>query len=235
MMNKKVEKLRTVWGRLAIENEKFYIRTTAWEQTDAEFYRSGKTDVERVADALAPYIEPRQSHILEIGCGIGRMTVWLAERFKQVTAVDISSVMIEIAYQKAFRQNIHYFHIPTSDLQDLKDNTFDAVACYWVFQHIPYNAIIWRYFEEIYRVLKNDGMAWLQFDTRLMAPWVFCYLKLPRWLDPLLPKNRRSGVRRYRLNPEELRSQLRRSGLAILGEENPGSEEHVFLLKKATG
>ena len=38
--------------------------------------------------------------VLELGCGTGKNTAWLAERFAQVTALDFSARMLEIARRK---------------------------------------------------------------------------------------------------------------------------------------
>jgi len=38
--------------------------------------------------------------VLEVGCGTGKNTVWLLEKTKQVTAIDLSEEMLAKAKQK---------------------------------------------------------------------------------------------------------------------------------------
>src|SRR5690606_7902873 len=90
------------WNERARENAEFYVASSveAWELK--EFFRSGEINV---ANDIMPDMyaicggnrSPRDLSVLEIGCGVGRMTKMLAHLFGHVTAVDISAEMIERA------------------------------------------------------------------------------------------------------------------------------------------
>src|SRR4051812_45989523 len=66
------------WERLAREDAEFYIWTDL--APDDDFYRSGERDVERILSFSAPHIT-RWSAALEIGCGVGRLTIPMSSHF----------------------------------------------------------------------------------------------------------------------------------------------------------
>ena len=56
--------------------------------------------------------------ILEIGCGTGEMTCWLAEQIGEngrVYAVDISAEQIDIAKKNAMKKNLHFINFFIND------------------------------------------------------------------------------------------------------------------------
>ena len=57
--------------------------------------------------------------ILDIGCGPGDITLEIAKRTREVYGTDISEGMIEVAKQKALKQNITHIHFIRTDLSDI--------------------------------------------------------------------------------------------------------------------
>lgn len=91
--------LRAEWDFLARKNAFHYIASLRDDWPEDEFLLSGESDV---AELLDPFLyrakfEPRNKRILEIGCGVGRMSFALGRRFGTVEAVDISPEMIQRA------------------------------------------------------------------------------------------------------------------------------------------
>src|SRR5580698_4166907 len=94
-----LQKMRDDWNRRAAENAQHFVQTERAEWQDREFFRSGEinaaelimTDMPRIC---GPGRSPLDLHMLEIGCGVGRMTRMLARIFGQVTALDISDEMV---------------------------------------------------------------------------------------------------------------------------------------------
>jgi trans-aconitate methyltransferase len=99
-----------------------------------KFFQSGEAAtaellsvVERIA--IPP---PRLGRALDFGCGVGRMIIPLASRFKEVIGVDVSEHMLaEAARNVSHRQlaNVTLF-------ADIPNMEFDLVHSVLVFQHI---------------------------------------------------------------------------------------------------
>jgi SAM-dependent methyltransferase len=132
----------------------------SWKEED--FFAGGESDVVELVDPilLRRGVDPGRKRMLEIGCGIGRMSFHFAKRFREVDAVDISPEMIRRAneYREKFAASNLRFHVCNgSDLASFGEEQFDFCFSYIVFQHIPSVELIFRYVREIGRVLKVGG------------------------------------------------------------------------------
>lgn len=94
------------------------------------------------------------SNVLELGCGTGKNTEWLAQKAAEVTAVDFSDQMLQQAQKKIKTENVQF--VPANLLQPLpfENNTFDLVTCNLVLEHIQNLTPL---FAEAARVLKPSG------------------------------------------------------------------------------
>src|SRR5438132_1823888 len=81
--------------------------------------------------------DPRGGTCVEVGCGPGRMTRHLADRFDRVVAVDVSPEMLALARGYVTAPNVEFVLVPGSTLQGADDGVADAVVCYLVLQHLP--------------------------------------------------------------------------------------------------
>jgi malonyl-CoA O-methyltransferase len=92
--------------------------------------------------------------ILELGCGTGKNTVFLAEIGTYVHALDFSQGMIEKAKEKVQAENVRF------EMQDLTkhwhcaDGTYDLITCNLVLEHI---ANLPHIFSEAARTLQPNG------------------------------------------------------------------------------
>jgi len=125
--------------------------------------RSGKNWVEKWV--LLPLASYRQSewHVLEIGCGPGRLLAPLGAHFKKVVGIDFSEDMIQYARQRL--QSLPNVLVLKNDGRTipLADSSIDFVFSVIAFQHMDLLTIK-SYFQEAYRVLRDSGF--LRFQTR---------------------------------------------------------------------
>ena len=121
-----------------LSHKKFKSKTLAG--TEDEFYVSGK-DTANLMDeffARAGLPLPRGS-CLELGCGVGRVTRYLADKFRRVYAVDISKGNLTVAARHLTSCNVNNVDLiqinAISDFDTLP--RFDFLFSTIVLQHNP--------------------------------------------------------------------------------------------------
>jgi ubiquinone/menaquinone biosynthesis C-methylase UbiE len=77
------------------------------------------------------------SRALDAGCGTGRHTVLLADRFDEVLAVDLSKPMLDLARQHRARPNVTYDRCDLGELYPGRDGRFDLVLSVHTLHHVP--------------------------------------------------------------------------------------------------
>lgn len=212
------------WERFARQDPEFYIAAQRSTWTDEAFYANGAEILSQYKDWIAPLAHRRA---VEIGSGLGRITVHLAKRFDDVSASDISGEMIRQAQQRALPDNITW--TVTNARLPAVDSSTDLVFSYNVMQHIPARSEIASYLREIRRVLKPDGRAVIQYDSAHRPLWQRLAQRLP---DRLLPRTQRRFIRRYPIPVAELTAMIVAAGLEIADERGSGTREHDVLLNR---
>ena len=138
------------------------------EGTEEEFYNTGKGDVDRLLETLKRNSIDINSldTCLEFGCGVGRITSWLSQKFKTVIGYDISRAHLHLAQQhfdKSSYKNISLHHLrELSDIEKLPQ--VDLVFSVIVLQHNP-PPIIKLIIKWLIRALNPGGIAFFQVPT----------------------------------------------------------------------
>ena len=107
----------------------------------AAFYKSGKRNVE-ILEATAARCGvklPASGRCLELGCGVGRVTSWLAKHFAEVTAVDISAPHLALAAEHLSGEgvtNVTWVRLDKLDAM-AKFTGFDVFFSTIALQHNP--------------------------------------------------------------------------------------------------
>jgi len=103
---------------------------------------------------------------LEVGCGVGRMTGYLAETFKNVTAADVSSQHLVKAKNYLDAQNFNNVKlVHWQNLKQLADlANLDLVISVITLQHNPPPVMAWM-LEKLLNALKSKGIAFIQIPT----------------------------------------------------------------------
>jgi ubiquinone/menaquinone biosynthesis C-methylase UbiE len=130
--------------------------------------------------------------MLEIGCGIGRMTRYFARRFKEVHGIDVSPEMISRATEhlkEALNVSLHVGN--GRDLGGFADGSFDFAFSYITFQHIPSVAITSEYIREAGRVLQRGGHFYFQVNN--LPRDIRSRLRLRSRLRPLMSRFRKTS------------------------------------------
>jgi SAM-dependent methyltransferase len=155
------------WDERARENSLYFINNSlSYTETDSErFWESGPNDVAAVLGTLGVEIRP-DDDLVEIGCGIGRMTRPLAERGRSVRALDVSAEMLEQArHENGHLDNVTWVRGDGTTLTGIADGSADGVISYVVLQHIPDPEVTLGYIREMGRVLRPGGWAAFQISN----------------------------------------------------------------------
>jgi SAM-dependent methyltransferase len=222
------------WERFARTDPHWYIFTTKNSGPHA-FWQSGEQVVE---DEILPLIKQQGVQrllALELGCGIGRLTLPLARHFQRVAGIDISEGMVQRAISSANHKgisNASFVHVTgPADIRQRAASYLgicDFVYSLLVFQHIPDFVMIQDYLFAVRTLLRRDGLAYLQFDTRPKNLGYHLKINLP---DFLLPRTWRKDIRRIRRATPETEVAIRRAGLKIVAECAPQTEYHRYVLR----
>jgi 2-polyprenyl-3-methyl-5-hydroxy-6-metoxy-1,4-benzoquinol methylase len=106
--------------------------------------------------------------VLDLGCGVGRLTVWLARKAQHVTGVDISEEMIRVAQSAAASEGLRNVTFQVYDGTTLLygDASFDVIVCVGVLKYIVDEADFFRVIGEMCRTVASGGQIAVvdQFD-----------------------------------------------------------------------
>lgn len=97
---------------------------------------------------------------LDVGCGCGYGTGYLAKNnADSIIGVDISADAIKFAKKYHKSENLEFFAMDALNLK-FKNNSFDAIICFEMIEHIP-EKDQYRLLEESIRVLKDNGTLYI--------------------------------------------------------------------------
>ena len=168
------------WQRLGISDPHWSVvthdqfRASNIDQNMELFYESGRNFVFGQFSATIQRCGIGLSDLMfddkicfELGCGVGRCTVWLSQIFKRILAADISASHLELARENANRfrrDNIYFAHLDSFSTLGEKLPAFDVFVSVIVLQHNPPPLIDWL-LRTILRNLRPGGIAYFQVPT----------------------------------------------------------------------
>lgn len=95
---------------------------------------------------------------LEIGCGTGKNTVWLIEKAKQITAVDLSEEMLAKARGKINSPNVNFIQADITKPWHFINSSYDLVTFSLVLEHIENLDAV---FEKTAAALRSGGHLYI--------------------------------------------------------------------------
>ena len=196
----------------------------------------GRAELDGLFDRLRA--DPRGGTCVEVGCGPGRMTAALAERFDRVLALDVSPAMLERARASVPDERVQFKAVSGERLDGVDDAIADVLVCYLVLQHLPSRHTVLTYLAEFARVLGPRGEAFIQLpvleDTTSARIWRAARAALIP-VTAILGPTRRREFRGFRLTRRELDKGLARAGLRVAasaaGPDAPYRFSHDLFLR----
>jgi len=130
----------------------------ALSASDEELEAAGR----RYAEEIRRYITP-DSRVLDLGCGIGRIALYVAPHCAELHAADVSARMLQHARRRLKGlSNVRFTRVNGTDLRQFSAHSLDF--CYSIqVLHLIEREHTMRYLAELSRVIRPGGGVFLQF------------------------------------------------------------------------
>ncbi len=156
--------MKAFWNKGAAENPYHWVMTGKKHWEKQEYYMEGQKHVEEmvlpfVRDHVPRLEDCASKTFLDIGCGTGRMTIFLKPFFREVIGTDVSEEMIKQATLDHQGTGVRFHATSGVDLHALESESVDIGFSFAAYQHIPRKSAVVSNMREVYRVLKPNGFA----------------------------------------------------------------------------
>ena len=111
--------------------------------------------------------------ILELGCGWGSLSLWMAEHYpdSQITSVSNSNSQREFILAEAAKRNLKNLNVITCDMNHFAiDQTFDRIVSVEMFEHMRNYQVL---FEKLNQWLKPQGKFFMHIFCHRDVPYAF--------------------------------------------------------------
>lgn len=128
-------------------------------RTRPEFVSNLYHEVAGLGDVLDDHLEKTPARSLEVGCGYGRLSPWIADHSEGHVGIDPDEGALEIAAEQYADIDTGIEFVPArADSIPLPDDGVDLLVTWTVLQHVP-NEAIRESVAELRRVLSPNGLA----------------------------------------------------------------------------
>lgn len=240
--------MKDMWNKRAQKDAFYYIESAFWDGDLEKFFSLGEERTQLILDPILKEmnIDIQNSHILEIGCGTGRFSRALSQRFQQVTAIDVSDEMINKArelHPSTLYPNLNLQPTNGTSLDFIPSSSIDVVFSYEVFQHMPSPEIVFNNLKEVHRVLRPEGIAYIHVMTdhgklkksvkKLLKQFLPQKIWQPLGFAPLTTDPTWTGTS---LSTQQIQDFCQKANLKFIksvDDPTHGSGDRVFLLVSA--
>lgn len=137
------------------ENEKKYYTTVVgsssgdYDLESESFFRRANLKFKETLGVV------KNKQILDVGCGIGALSFYLAQKGAKVTGIDLSKSAIEVCKKENTLRGLNInFKEMNAQIPDFEDESFDMIVGSRVIHHLPNLEL---FFKECKRLLKEKG------------------------------------------------------------------------------
>jgi ubiquinone/menaquinone biosynthesis C-methylase UbiE len=167
-----------------------------------------------VYETLWRDVDPvRHRTCLDFGCGPGRNIVRWGDRFDRMDGTDLdeqalAKARVWIGHNNKPQEKSDFFPCSGRDLSNIPSDKYDVVMSTIVLQHICVHSIRFSLFQEMYRVLKPNGILTVQmgYGGKPNGVWRF-------WKDDYTQAEATNGVMDVSIiDPREVSEDLTKIG-----------------------
>ncbi len=194
------------------EIHKFGSLAERWWDTQGEFKTLHDINPLRMS-FIQEYAQISGKKIIDVGCGGGILSEGLASLGADVTGIDLSEDLIDIADLHSLETGIqlNYQKISAEEMAAQQPQAFDYVTCMEMLEHVPDPAAI---IEACAQMVKPGGMVFFSTLNRQPKAYVLAILAA-EYVLRMLPQ----GTHDYKtfIKPSELSQTARKVGLMLKG------------------
>lgn len=192
------------------ELQKFSDLAHRWWDPKSEFKPLHDINPLRL-DWIDEHIGLAGKKVLDVGCGGGLLSEGMAERGALVTGIDLSEKALGVARLHLLEsgRSVEYRQIPAEQLATEQPESFDAVTCMEMLEHVPDPASI---VAACARLVKPGGQVFLSTLNRNPKSYLFAVLGA-EYILKLLPR----GTHDYAkfIKPSELARHCKAADLEL--------------------
>jgi 2-polyprenyl-3-methyl-5-hydroxy-6-metoxy-1,4-benzoquinol methylase len=214
--------------------EKLLPHDATWE----DLLALGRADLERGL-RFTQLVPDRNQSVLDIGCGVGRMSQALAEHYGRVVGVDIAPVLLDEARRRNQNPHVSFELIDGPHLQPQSLSQPDVVFSYEVLYLLPPD-LLFQYFRDVFALLKPEGvflfqlnlnpMTWRTHAARGVRRVLHC-IGVRKWRGwPTAPDHRR-----YPYNQNQVSAELSAAEFQVERVAGDSLKQTWFLARKPPG
>lgn len=137
------------------------------------YFKDGNHDdlkqaqIDKVHHILNKLHPQKGKSLLDIGCGWGTLMLTAAKEYGlKVTGVTLSKEQYKLVQKRIYDENLQdVAEVKLEDYRELGDEQWDYVTSVGMFEHVGSEKLP-EYFQDIYKYLKNNGVALIHGITR---------------------------------------------------------------------
>jgi 2-polyprenyl-6-hydroxyphenyl methylase/3-demethylubiquinone-9 3-methyltransferase len=208
------------------ELAKFSDLAHRWWDPDSEFRPLHQINPLRL-DWIQSYGPLKGKRVLDVGCGGGILSDSMARKGAHVVGIDLAKKALRVAQIHALEAqtpDVEYREVSAEALASAEPESFDAVTCMEMLEHVPDPASVVR---ACSRLVKPGGMVFISTINRNAKSFLFAIVGAEYVLN-MLPR----GTHEYMkfIRPSEMASYCRAAGLDVAGsrgmEYNPLTQRY---------
>jgi ubiquinone/menaquinone biosynthesis C-methylase UbiE len=146
--------------------------------------------------------------VLDVACGPGEFTIFIAKRVLKAHGIDISDKEIEIAKGMAHQFGLDNIHFDCGDVENLPyaDGSFSVVVCKSAFHHFTNPDMI---FSEMIRCSQNNGRISIQDIVAFEDSYINDYFEV---FDKLVDISHNKTLTHHEFNNLYINNNIQKTG-----------------------
>jgi 2-polyprenyl-6-hydroxyphenyl methylase/3-demethylubiquinone-9 3-methyltransferase len=193
------------------EINKFGSQAERWWDKNGEFKTLHDVNPLRIS-FIQKFINPQGKRMVDVGCGGGILTEGLANKGANITGIDLSQELLDVADLHSLESGstAKYQKISAEALADAEEASFDHVVCMEMLEHVPDPSSV---IVACAKMLKLGGYVFFSTLNRKPKAYLMAIIAA-EYVLKMLP----IGTHDYKsfIKPSELSQSARNAGLELV-------------------